>query len=88
MSFKDRKQRVLPTSYLGQSQIQGDSVVDGKTVVMVRDVSETDRYGRLLRYGYVDGVFVNAAPVADGWAESVRYLPDTMLADWFDHLAT
>ena len=36
-------------------------LVDGKTVAMVRDVSETDRYGRSLRYVNVDGVFVNRA---------------------------
>jgi micrococcal nuclease len=42
------------------------ALVDGRTVAMVRDVSETDRYGRLLRYVYVDELFVNAALVADG----------------------
>jgi endonuclease YncB( thermonuclease family) len=62
------------------------ALVDGRTVAMIRDVSETDRYGRLLRYVYVEGTFVNAALVADGWAESVRYPPDTMFAAWFDHL--
>ncbi len=51
--------------------------VSGKTVRLVRDVSETDRYGRLLRYVYVDGVFVNEALVRDGWARAVSYPPDT-----------
>ncbi len=62
------------------------ALVDGRTVAMIHDVSETDQYGRLLRYVYVEGTFVNAALVADGWAEAARYPPDTMFAAWFDLL--
>ena len=51
-------------------------LVAGKTVKLVKDVSETDRYGRLLRYVYVDDVFVNQALVAEGFAEAVLYRPD------------
>ena len=53
------------------------ALVAGQTVRMVRDVSETDRYGRLLRYVYVGNTFVNGALVAGGWAEAVDYPPDT-----------
>jgi len=35
-------------------------LVMGKTVNLAKDVSETDRYGRLLRYVYVGDIFVNA----------------------------
>jgi micrococcal nuclease len=62
------------------------ALVDRRTVAMVRDVSETDRHGRLLRYVYVEGTFVNAALVADGWAETACYPPDTTFAAWFDLL--
>lgn len=62
------------------------ALVDGKVVAMQRDVSETDQFGRLLRYIYVRGMFVNAALVTDGWAEAVRYPPDTAFAEWFDVL--
>jgi endonuclease YncB( thermonuclease family) len=51
--------------------------VQGQTVTLVRDVSETDRYGRLLRYVYVNGVNVNEQLVAQGYAEAVEYEPDT-----------
>jgi len=51
-------------------------LVAGKTVKLVKDVSETDRYGRLLRYVYVGDVFVNHALVAEGYAEAVLYRPD------------
>jgi endonuclease YncB( thermonuclease family) len=51
-------------------------LVSGKTVTLVRDVSETDRFGRLLRYVYADGIFVNRALVEQGYAEVVLYRPD------------
>jgi micrococcal nuclease len=63
-----------------------NSLVGGKTVIMVKDVSETDRYGRLLRYVYVDDLFVNAELVAKGYAEAVRYPPDTRYAEHFEEL--
>ncbi len=57
-----------------------------QTVTLVRDVSETDRYGRLLRYVYVGDTFVNAALVAGGWAEAIAYAPDTAQYDYLDAL--
>lgn len=63
------------------------ALVEGQTVWLVKDVSETDRYGRLLRYVFVGGVFVNEQLVRDGWARSRRYPPDTAFADRFDRLA-
>lgn len=56
------------------------SLVTGQTVTMVRDVSETDRYGRLLRYVYVGDTFVNGALVSGGWAIAKEYPPDTAMA--------
>lgn len=61
-------------------------LVEGQTVTLVKDVSETDRFDRLLRYIYVDGVFVNEVLVRDGWAERVVYPPDTAYADYFQQL--
>ena len=52
-------------------------MVSGRSVLLVKDVSETDRFGRLLRYIYLpDGTFVNAELVRQGWAEAVSYPPD------------
>jgi endonuclease YncB( thermonuclease family) len=51
-------------------------LVEGKTVTLVTDTSNTDRYDRLLRYIYADGVFVNDALVRNGYAEAVLYQPD------------
>ncbi len=52
-------------------------MVEDKVVSLEKDVSETDRYGRLLRYVYVDGVFVNGELVRLGYARAVAYPPDT-----------
>lgn len=52
-------------------------LVEGKIVLMERDVSETDQYGRLLRYVYLeDGILVNALLAEMGYAIAVAYPPD------------
>lgn len=53
------------------------ALVQGQTIQLVKDVSETDRFGRLLRYVYVGSTFVNQVLVQQGWAEAVSYPPDT-----------
>ncbi len=52
-------------------------LVEGKVVHLERDVSETDKYGRLLRYVYVDSIMVNAELVRLGLARAKAYPPDT-----------
>jgi endonuclease YncB( thermonuclease family) len=57
---------------------QANSIfVSGKTVRLVKDVSDTDQFGRLLRYVYVGDLNVNAAMIEQGYAEAVSYPPDT-----------
>jgi len=57
-------------------------LVEGKEVRLERDVSETDKYGRLLRYVYVDDVLVNAELVKQGFARAKAYPPDTKYQDY------
>lgn len=52
-------------------------LVEGKTVRLEPDKTDRDRYGRLLRYVYVGGVFVNAKLIEEGYAYSSYYPPDT-----------
>lgn len=59
------------------------SLVDGRRVELEKDVSETDRYGRLLRYVWVDGQMVNAILVRDGYAQVSTYPPDVKYPDMF-----
>jgi micrococcal nuclease len=56
-------------------------LVEGKIVRLEKDVSETDKYGRLLRYVYVDDIFVNAELVRLGYAQVVTYPPDVRYQD-------
>jgi len=51
-------------------------LVSGKTVYLEKDVSETDRYGRLLRYVWVEEAMINAVLVANGYAQVTTYPPD------------
>ena len=52
------------------------SLIAGKTVYLEKDLSETDRNGRLLRYVYVNKIFVNLELVYYGFAYAVSYPPD------------
>lgn len=69
-----------------EATLANSALVAGRTVRLVKDVSETDQYGRLLRYVYLGDLFVNAKLVADGWAEAVAYPPDTAFASYFESL--
>jgi len=62
-------------------------LVEGKEVKLVKDVSETDKYGRLLRYVYIGDTFVNAELVKRGYAAVATYPPDVKYADYFVKLA-
>jgi micrococcal nuclease len=52
-------------------------LVEGRDVRLEKDISETDKYGRLLRYVYVNDTFVNAELVRQGLAWAKAYEPDT-----------
>jgi micrococcal nuclease len=56
-------------------------LVDGQTVRLEKDVSETDQYGRLLRYVYLGDLLVNAELVRQGYASAVPYPPDVSRQD-------
>ncbi|HMM43277.1 MAG TPA: thermonuclease family protein [Thermomicrobiales bacterium] len=62
-------------------------LVGGQEVDLVRDVSNRDRFGRLLRYVYVrdpatgERVFVNLRLVEEGYANAVTFPPDLAHVD-------
>lgn len=89
---------VYPVRYIGmdtpESTIQHEpygkeaseknsEFVSGKRVTLFKDVSETDKYNRLLRYVFVDGLFVNYELVRQGFANAATYPPDVSCADLF-----
>lgn len=51
-------------------------LLDADEVVLERDVSDRDRFGRLLRYAFADGMFVNEELVARGLALAGSFEPD------------
>lgn len=59
-----------------QAQKTNGELVRGKRVRLEKDISDKDSYGRLLRYVYADGVFVNAELVRSGLAYAKAYPPD------------
>jgi len=61
-------------------------LVAGKTVRLEKDISETDKYGRLLRYVYIGDIFVNAELVRQGLAWVKVYEPDTKYQDYLEEL--
>jgi hypothetical protein len=58
-------------------------LVYAKEVLLVKDVSETDQFDRLLRYVFVNGIFVNQKLVSEGYAVAATYPPDVACADEF-----
>lgn len=66
-----------PDGCFGKEAYQKNKeLVEGKTVQLEKDVNNTDRYGRLLRYVYVDGVLINEKLVQEGYAVARSYPPD------------
>lgn len=56
------------------------------TISLEKDISEVDKYGRLLRYVYVGAIFVNAELVRQGLAEAKAYPPDTKYQSYFEEM--
>lgn len=65
------------------------TLVEGKRVRLVKDVSEVDRYGRLLRYVFVNteasptGLFVNNVLIREGFAHTSTFPPDVRYTELF-----
>lgn len=64
-------------------------LIEGKEVQLEKDVSETDKYGRLLRYVYIASssaqprIFVNEYLVKEGYATAATFPPDVKYAELF-----
>jgi len=55
---------------------------------LLRDQTDRDRYGRLLRFIYTaEGVFVNREMLLQGWAQPLEFKPDITRAEEFRRLA-
>lgn len=77
-----------PVEWMGKEASDANrGLVEGQMVVLEKDVSETDRYGRLLRYVWLtDGagwLLVNHELVRLGFAQASTYPPDVKYTDLF-----
>lgn len=62
---------------------KNSELVKDKIVKLEKDISNTDKYGRILAYVYVDKIFVNAYLIQEGYAQIYTYPPDVKYADYF-----
>lgn len=69
--------------FAAESTNKNKELVLGKKVRLEKDVSETDRYKRLLRYIYVDNIFINDYLVRQGYAKVATYPPDVKYQNQF-----
>jgi len=66
-----------------EAAVKNKELIEGKIIELEKDVSETDKYGRLLRYIYSDNIFVNDFLVRQGFAHASTYPPDVKYQDQF-----
>ncbi len=66
-----------------EASAKNKELVLGKEVRLEKDVSETDKYKRLLRYIFVSDMFVNEYLVREGYAKASSYPPDVRYQDRF-----
>lgn len=83
----DTPETVHPSEPIGcfgkEASDKNSELVAGKIVRLEKDVSETDKYGRLLRYVWVGDIFVNDYLVRQGYAYAYTYPPDVKYAEQF-----
>jgi hypothetical protein len=66
-----------------EATLMNRNLTEGKAIELEKDVSDTDRYDRLLRYVYVEGTFVNAELIEGGYAWAKTYPPDVKYEELF-----
>lgn len=69
--------------YSDEARKENEKLVLGNIVKLEKDVSETDKYGRLLRYVYIGGIFVNDYLVRNGFVKVMTVPPDIKFSNLF-----
>lgn len=64
-----------------EASAKNKSLVEGKSVRLEGDVTDRDKYGRLLRYVWLDERLINLELVSEGYAHSYPYPPDVKYQD-------
>lgn len=86
----DTPETVDPRSPVGcfgkEASERNRQLVEGQTIGLEKDVSETDSFDRLLRYVWVEDMMVNTTLVREGYALASTYPPDVKYAEQFASL--
>ncbi|MFA6080854.1 MAG: thermonuclease family protein [Patescibacteria group bacterium] len=69
--------------FANESYLENKKLVEGKEVSLIKDVSDKDKYGRLLRYVYVEGLFINDYLIKNGYAKLMTIKPDIKYSQQF-----
>lgn len=69
-----------PACYSQEATARNTALVAGTQVQLVSDTENRDKYDRLLRYVYVDEVFINELLIAEGYATTLQIKPNTAQA--------
>ncbi len=77
----DTPEKGMPCFEEAKNRLQ--ELLFGKRVLMSRDVSERDKYGRLVRFVYVENQLVNLVLVEEGLALAFDFEPDTSKSSLF-----
>ncbi len=67
--------------YSQEATNKASELLESQEVTLEKDVSETDRYGRLLRYIWKGETLINEQLVKEGYASSYSYPPDVKYQD-------
>jgi len=60
-----------------------EAIVLGREVILEKDITDKDKYGRLLKYVYTGDLFVNLEMVKRGFANAYTYPPDVKYTERF-----
>lgn len=69
--------------YGKEASDKNTALVERKVVELEKDISEKDKYGRLLRYIWLNDVLINEVLVREGYAQSSTYPPDVKYQNRF-----
>src|SRR3989338_1856837 len=73
-----------PIECYGQTAVdENKKLVEGKEIFIQKDISEIDKYKRLLRYVWVGDIFVNDHLIRQGFAQVSTFPPDVKYQQQF-----
>lgn len=72
--------------YGPEASVRNAQLVGGQSVELESDLTDRDRYGRLLRYVWIGETFVNAELLVEGFAQVTTYPPDVRYVELYRDL--